>query len=286
MKKTGICVFMLAFSMLFPIAVLAEETEKNCFLEYTCTLAEEETDFDAGEGVYSFATAEKEMFLLREGEKHTFFICDGQYVDAPVKIIKDTAYVPLFVLIDDMGFSVKEETNGLSLNRGEEKIFISSRQDELDASKMLRLRDVSEALGAEVTYTRQGVAPLGNPVISVDFRESVLTEEEALEEAKEVLTSCLEAVQENGYAVENKIPENPEISAKIEEQIAHMKPAESVMAGYYILEGPGLFFVEKSTGEVYQKTGSVTAGDGSYGESIRKVDKEDAEIFAAEYDLG
>ena len=41
-----------------------------------------------------------------------------RYVDAPVLIAKDTAYVPLWVLINDMGFELREEGNGLLLVRG------------------------------------------------------------------------------------------------------------------------------------------------------------------------
>ena len=122
----------------------------------------------------------------------------------------------------------------------------------------------------------------------MDFRETELTEEEALEKAKEVLTSCLEAQQEQGYVHEDT-PIDPKITEKLAAEIDALYVSEDVIAGYYLFEGMEYLpyiLVEKSTGDVYCKTGSGNAGNGSYVEAIQKVDADDADLLAIGYYFG
>ncbi len=236
MKKKRCFAALLSCIMLWQTPVFGAEQEELSPPEYRCTIDNTDEDYASGDWNYGFTVEEEPLFYLKEGEKHVFLLCDGKYVDAPVLIAKDTAYVPLWVLINDMGFELREEGNGLLLVRGSQKLTVSSKESTLDTSKMLPLRDVSEALGAEVTYMRKGVMPLENPLISVDFRETELTEEEALEKAKEVLTSCLEAQQEQGYVHEDT-PIDPKITKKLAAEIDALHVSEDVIAGYYLFEG-------------------------------------------------
>lgn len=288
MKKKRCFAALLSCIMLWQTPVFGAEQEELSPPEYRCTIDNTDEDYASGDWNYGFTVEEEPLFYLKEGEKHVFLLCDGKYVDAPVLIAKDTAYVPLWVLINDMGFELREEGNGLLLVRGSQKLTVSSKESTLDTSKMLPLRDVSEALGAEVTYMRKGVMPLENPLISVDFRETELTEEEALEKAKEVLTSCLEAQQEQGYVHEDT-PIDPKITKKLAAEIDALHVSEDVIAGYYLFEGMEnlpYILVEKSTGEVYCKTGSGDAGNGSYVETIQKVEADDADLLAIGYYFG
>lgn len=187
MKKKRCFAALLSCIMLWQTPVFGAEQEELSPPEYRCTIDNTDEEYASGDWNYGFTVEEEPLFYLKEEEKHVFLLCDGKYVDAPVLIAKDTAYVPLWVLINDMGFELREEGNGLLLVRGSQKLTVSSKDSTLDTSKMLPLRDVSEALGAEVTYMRKGVVPLDNPLISVDFRETELTEEEALERRKKSL---------------------------------------------------------------------------------------------------
>ena len=223
MKKKRCFAALLSCIMLWQTPVFGAEQEELSPPEYRCTIDNTDEDYASGDWKYGFTVEEEPLFYLKEGEKHVFLLCDGKYVDAPVLIAKDTAYVPLWVLINDMGFELREEGNGLLLVRGNQKLTVSSKESTLDTSKMLPLRDVSEALGAEVTYMRKGVMPLENPLISVDFRGTELTEEEALEKAKEVLTSCLEAQQEQGYVHEDTLVD-PKITKKLAAEIDGILP--------------------------------------------------------------
>lgn len=288
MKKKRCFAAALACIMLWQTPVFAAKTEEHSPLEYICGVNNTDQDYESGIWKYGFQVGDEILFDLKEGEKHVFLMCDGEYVDAPVHIVKDTAYVPLWVLINDMGFELRKEGNGLSLVRGSQKLTVSSKESKLDTSKMLPLRDVSEALGAEVTYTRQGIAPLHNPIISVDFRETVLTEEEALKKTKDILTSCLKAQQKQGYVHEDT-PINPEITKKLAAEIDSLSLSEDVMAGYYLFQGMEYLpyiLVEKSTGEVYCKTGCGDAGNGSYVEAIQKVEADDPDLLAIGYYFG
>lgn len=280
MKKAYLAGFLAAL-LLFPSA--ASALNHAASLEYTCVVSVKDSDMEAGEWNYLFSSGEETQILLRPEEKRAFLLCNGVFTAADVRIVKDTAYVPLSVLVEDLGFEITEEKNGVSLIRGDQKLMVSSKAGKLDTSKMLPLRDIAEALGAEVTYEREGIAPLGNPIISVEFRETVLTEEEALEQAKEILTSCLEAERESGYVIAERVAEDPAVSSVIEKEISDMTFTEDIVAGYYVLEGPGIFLVEKSTGDIYQKTGSGRGGSASYVETIQKVDAGDAEVFAGHY---
>ncbi|WP_394267377.1 hypothetical protein [Anaerotignum sp.] len=285
MKKKRCFVASLACIMLWQTPVFGAEQEEMTPPEYRCTINNTDEDYESGDWKYGFTVEEEPLFDLKEGEKHVFLLCDGKYVDAPVLIAKDTAYVPLWVLINDMGFELREEGNGLLLVRGNQKLTVSSKDSTLDTSKMLPLRDVSEALGAEVTYMRKGVMPLENPLISVDFRETVLTEEEALEKAKNILISCLKAQEEQGY-IHVDTPVNPEITRKIAADIDSLHLSEEVMAGYYLFEGMEYLpyiLVEKSTGEMYWKSGFGDAGHGSYAEGIWKIQEGDPELFGSGY---
>lgn len=288
MKKKRYFAVFVSCIMLWQIPVFGAEQSELIPPEYRCTINNTNEEYASGDWKYGFIVEEEPLFDLQEGEKHVFLLCDGEYVDAPVLIAKDTAYVPLWVLINDMGFELREEGNGLLLVRGNQKLTVSSKDSTLDTSKILPLRDVSETLGAEVTYMRKGVMPLGNPLISVDFRKTELTEEEALEQAKEILTSCLETQQTQGYVHEDT-PINPEITKKLAAEIDSLYVSEDVIAGYYLFEGMEhlpYILVEKSTGDVYCKTGSEEAGHGSYVESIRKVEADDADILAIGYYFG
>nr|WP_294583449.1 hypothetical protein [uncultured Anaerotignum sp.] len=288
MKKRRCFATALACIMLWQTPVFGAEEEKLTPPEYRCTIDNTDEDYASGDWKYGFTVEEEPLFYLKEGEKHVFLLCDGAFVDAPVHIVKDTAYVPLWVLMNDMGFELRKEDGGLSLVRGSQKLTVSSKDSTLDTSKMLPLRDVSEALGAEVTYTRQGIAPLDNPLISVDFRETELTEEEALEKAKDILTSCLEAQQEQGYVHEDT-PVDPKITEKLAAEIDALYLSEDVIAGYYLFEGMEYLpyiLVEKSTGDVYCKTGCSDAGNGSYVETIQKVEADDADLLAIGYYFG
>lgn len=280
MKKAYLAGFLAALLLLPGTAFAAEETAP---LEYVCSISVNTSDMEGGEWEYLFASGEETQIFLRAGEKRVFLLCNGVFTAADVRIVKDTAYVPLSVLVEDLGFTVDEGKNGVSLVRGDQKLMVSSKAGTLDTSKMLPLRDIAEALGAEVTYEREGIAPLGNPIISVEFRETVLTEEEALKRAKEVLTSCLEAERESGYVVQDRVAEDPAVSVVIEKEISEMTFTEDIVAGYYVLEGPGLYLVEKSTGDLYRKTGGGHGGSASYMETIQKVEAGDTEVFAGYY---
>lgn len=282
MKKAYLAGFLAALLLLPGTAFAAEE--KTVPLEYVCSVSVGTSDMEGGEWEYLFAAGEETQIFLRAGEKRVFLLCNGVFTTADVRIVKDTAYVPLSVLVEDLGFEIVEEKNGVSLVRDGQKLMVSSKAGTLDTSKMLPLRDIAEALGAEVTYEREGIAPLGNPIISVEFRETALTEEEALEQAREILTSCLEAERETGYVIADRVREAPEVSAVIENEISEMTLSqEDVLAGYYVLEGPGLYLVEKSTGDLYHKTGGGHGGSASYMETIQKVEAGDTEVFAGYY---
>lgn len=278
----------LACTMLWQVPVYAADIADSHTPEYQCGVNNTEEEYESGVWKYGFKVEDEILFDLWEGEKHIFLMCDGEYVDAPVHIVKDTAYVPLWVLMNDMGFELRETSNGLALVRDSQKLMVNSKESRLDTSKMLPLRDVSEALGAEVTYTRRGIMPLDNPLISVDFRETELTEEEALEKAKDVLTSCLDAQQEQGY-VHKDTPVDPKITEKLAADIDALHLSEDVMAGYYLFEGMEYLpyiLVEKSTGAVYSKSGFADAGHGSYVEAIQKVEANDPERIAVGYYFG
>lgn len=275
----------LACIMLWQMPVYAADTQKYAAPEYQCTINNTEEEYESGIWKYGFQVEDEILFDLWEDEKHIFLMCDGKYVDAPVHIAKDTAYVPLWVLINDMGFELRETKNGLALVRGSQKLMVNSKESQLDTRKMLPLRDVSEALGAEVTYMRKGVMPLYNPLISVDFRETVLTEEEALEKARNILISCLDAQQAQGY-IHVDTPVKPEVTEEIAADIDGLQPSEDVMAGYYLFQSlkyRPYILVEKSTGDVYCKSGSGGAGHGSYMEGIWKIQEGDPELFGMGY---
>lgn len=280
MKKAYLAGFLAVLLLLPSAASAAEDTPS---LEYVCSVSVGTSNREGGAWEYLFTAGEDTKLLLRAEEKRAFLMCNGTFTAVDVRIVRDTAYVPLSVLVEDLGFEIAEEKNSISLVRGDQKLMVSSMAGTLDTSKMLPLRDIAEALGAEVTYERDGIAPLGNPVISVEFRETVLTENEALEQAKEILTSCLEAERESGYVIEDHVAEDPAVSAVIEKEISEMTFTEDIVAGYYVLEGPGLFLVEKSTGDIYQKTGGGHGGSASYIETIQKVEKGDTEVFAGYY---
>src|SRR5699024_10510031 len=101
-------------------------------------------------------------------------------------------------------------------------------------------------------------------------------------------TSCLEAQQEQGYVHEDT-PIDPKITEKLAAEIDALHVSEDVIAGYYLFEGMEnlpYILVEKSTGEVYCKTGSGDAGNGSYVEAIQKVEADDADLLAIGYYFG
>lgn len=288
MKKKRCFAALLSCIILWQTPVFAEEMTELSNLEYRCTVNHPNEDCKSEHWNYGFTVEEEPLFELMEGEKHVFLLCDGTYVDAPVHIAKDTAYVPLWVLINNMGFELRKESGGLSLVRGSQKLTVSSKASKLDTSKMLPLRDVSEALGAEVTYMREGVMPLDNPLISVDFRETELTEEEALEKAKELLTFSLEVWKEQGYVSEDT-PVDPKVMEKWTAEMDALHLSEDVVAGYYLfqgLENLPYILVEKSTGQVYCKISCGDAEDGSYVEAIQKVEADDALLLAAGHDFG
>lgn len=155
MKKKRCFAALLSCIMLWQTPVFGAEQEELSPPEYRCTIDNTDEEYASGDWNYGFTVEEEPLFYLKEEEKHVFLLCDGKYVDAPVLIAKDTAYVPLWVLINDMGFELREEGNGLLLVRGSQKLTVSSKDSTLNTSKMLPLRDVSEALGAEVTYSER-----------------------------------------------------------------------------------------------------------------------------------
>ena len=112
-----------------------------CFdIEYCCE------QYTQNDDVYHF-TYEDGTFNIQQNEKYHFLILDGQYVQVPIKIIKDKAFVPLSALTNSMDCTIEQKGNTLFLMRKGQKLPISSKDRQIDENKMLGLRDVMEALG-------------------------------------------------------------------------------------------------------------------------------------------
>ena len=91
MKKKRCFAALLSCIMLWQTPVFGAEQEELSPPEYRCTIDNTDEDYASGDWNYGFTVEEEPLFYLKEGEKHVFLLCDGQYVDAPVLIAKDTA---------------------------------------------------------------------------------------------------------------------------------------------------------------------------------------------------
>lgn len=240
MKEKYIVLLLFCGLLCCPQFVWAKAEQQpldiSCFdIEYCCE------QYTKNDDVYHF-TYEDGTFNIQQNEKYHFLILDGQYLQVPIKIIKDKAFVPLSALTDSMDCTIEQKGDTLFLVRKGQKLPISSKDGQIDENKMLGLRDVMEALGATVTYTRKGIMPLENPLIAVDFRESSYTKEQAEQKVQTVLLSCMKTAREAGKIV----------PSDMEYRIAKTEVVADI-AGYYVLEGICTMLLEKSTGAVYMK---------------------------------
>lgn len=241
MKQTYIALLLFCGLLCCPrLAWATQQPPDQTYegLAYDCkadTQQENKYDFTYQDGVIE----------ITEHEKYHFLLLDGQYVQVPITIWKDKAFVPLSALTDDMGCRIERKGGTWFLRKGKQALPISSKDGTIDKSKMLGLRDVMEALGGTVTYTRMGIMPLENPLISVDFRKSVYTATQAEQKAKDALYDYMIEARKAG----NIVP------ADMEYRIAQTKAVNEI-AGYVVLDGWYPLFFENSTGNVYMQTQS------------------------------
>lgn len=241
MKQKYIALLLFCGLLCCPHLVWAKEQpleQTYHAIEYDCHAYAE------NQNVYNF-TYQDGVINIKQNEKYHFLLLDGQYVQVPITIVKDKALVPLSVLTDDMGCRIERKGDTWFLKKGKQKLPISSKNGQIDKSKMLGLRDVMEALGGTVTYTKKGIMPLDNPLIAIDFRKNQYTPAQAEQKAEKVLQSCMMRGRKEGKMV----------PADMEYRIAQTKIVGDI-AGYYLLDGWYPMLLEKSTGNLYVQTQS------------------------------
>lgn len=284
-KRAAICGILL--SQIFCIQALAgENINTPC---YQTTVDAETSNFDEGMWKYKFTSYSGGNMILEEGKKHTFLVINGGVSSEKLAIENGRAYIGIDGICRECNLS-KEETEdaitvGDSMNRvildkkslllkkGNESLGIKGRivGDEI----YVPVREFSEMFHAAVTYSTD-MMPLFNPMVNIDNREKGVSREQALRDAKQKLREYFQEFEPK-HTYEDKTLMD-DMMLQMQKGIDDMQYIGET-ASFWIIKGPCLLFTDKSTGEIYYKTGNGNAGYGSYMETVWNLNGNAGALF-------
>ena len=288
-KRAAACGIL--FSQIFCCPVLASEiTNGPCYQNIVDT---ENSNFEEGEWKYRFTSSSGGNVILAEGEKHTFLVINGGISSEKIVIENGRAYIGLDGICREFNLSKEETEDAItvenSLNRvildkksllfkkGNKSLGIKGRS--IDNEIYVPVREFSEMFHAAVTYSTD-MMPLFNPMVNIDNRDKGVSKEQAgvlaLLDAKQMLQEYDQEF-ELKHSYEDKALMD-EMMLQIQKEIDDMQVIGET-ASFWLLKGPCLLFVNKSTGDIYYKTGNGKAGHGSYMETIQDLDGSTDELF-------
>lgn len=258
-----------------------EAVQTPCYIN---TVDIENSDFENGNWKYKFTASDGTSLTLEEGQKHTFLIVNGKISSENVVIQNDISFVSLKGICKELHLQKEENKN--SIKNGLDSIVIDSslsvkKNNEILPIKAIYieneiyvpLKEFVTALNGTVSYTTKEIMPLYNPLICIDTREQKVTKEQALQIAKQKMNQCYQ-----NFLLEQKNDNANETLLQIQQKINTMQCIEDT-ASFWIIDAPYLLLVDKTTGEIYCKTGHGNAGHGSYVEMIDKVNTNVTNFF-------
>lgn len=274
-------IFAILLSQTFRIQALAGEN--TCIPCYQTTVDTENSNFEEGVWKYKFTSSSGENVILEEGKKHTFLVINGGISSEKIVIEDGRAYIGLDGICRQLGLSKREtedaitienninriilDKKSLLLRKGNENLGIKGKV--VDNEIFVPIRDFSEMFLAAVTYSKAGMMPLFNPLVNIDNREKGIAKEQALQIAEQKMQEyCRKFEPKHIYKDKALIDD---MMLQIQEGIDHMQYIGET-ASFWLLKGPCLLFVDKSTGAIYYKTGNGKAGHGSYLETVWNLD--------------
>lgn len=244
----------------------------------------ENSDFENGIWKYQFAASAGTSLTLEEGQKHTFLIINGKISFENVVIQNDISFISLEGICKELNLQKEENKN--SIKNGLDTVTIEhsltvKKNNEILPTKAIYveneiyvpLKEFVTALNGAVSYTTKEIMPLYNPLICIDTREQKVTKEQALQMAKQKMNQCYQ-----NFLLEQKNDTANEMLIQIQQKINTMQCIEDT-ASFWIIDAPYLLLVDKTTGEIYYKTGHGNAGHGSYVEMIDKVNTNVTNFF-------
>lgn len=285
-KRAAVCGILL--SQIFCIQALANEnTNIPCYQTIVDT---ETSNFEEGVWKYKFTSSSGGNVILEEGKKYTFLVINGGISSEKIVIENGRAYIGLDEICRECNLS-REETEdavtvensmnrvildkkSLSFKKGNESLNIKGRG--VDNEIYVPIREFSELFHAVVTYNETDMMPLFNPMINVDNREKGVSKEQALRIAKQKMQENYQKFEPK-HTYEDKALMN-DMMLQIQTGIDDMQYIGET-ASFWIAKGPCLLFVDKSTGDIYYKTGNGKAGHGSYVETVQNLDGSADELF-------
>ncbi|NDO47102.1 hypothetical protein [Clostridium sp. MD294] len=244
----------------------------------------ENSDFENGNWKYKFTASDSTSLTLEEGQKHTFLIINGKISFENVVIQNDISFISLEGICKELNLQKEENKN--SIKNGLDSIVIDSslsvkKNNEILPTKAIYveneiyvpLKEFVTALNGAVSYTTKEIMPLYNPLICIDTREQKVTKEQALQMAKQKMNQCYQ-----NFLLEQKNDNANKMLIQIQQKINDMQCIEDT-ASFWIIDAPYLLLIDKTTGEIYYKTGHGNAGHGSYVEMSDKVDTNVTNFF-------
>lgn len=292
-KITNILIVFAAIAI-FPYSIAGEEVQYEK-INYLSTVDYNNPKFSDENWVYSVKLSGDEEIIFENDFKHIFLIVNGSFVNTKIYIKDNYSLINANILCDYIGaelsktesnLTIKKDNRNIVIPYGSKKVLTNGIYklmpiDEtiINGAVYVPLRFVCEELGACVTYTQDYIAPFGNPVIDIDFREHKIDERSALAKTKATATECFENMTNSDKYT------NKRINADIKKRIDNMTCIGET-AGFWIIEGPYIFLTDKTDGTVFVKYGSGSIGHGSYVESIEEVKTSNTDIFGKDYYFG
>lgn len=278
-EKTVVCGILLSQIVCCPV-LAKEHTNGPC---YQNTVDTEHSNFDEGAWKYRFSSSSGADVILEEGKKHTFLMINGSISSEKMVIEKGRAYIGIEGLCRELELRKTETADAitvendrervtldkktLSFRRGNESLGTQGRM--VDQEIFVPIRAFSEWFYAAVTYSEADLMPLSNPLIDIDNREKGITKEQALQMTGQKVREYYHTFEPRDIYADKAVVDD--MLLQIQEGMEHMQYGGET-AGFWLIKAPCLLLMDKSTGEIYYKTGNGKAGHGSYLESIQKLD--------------
>lgn len=282
---------ILFSTQLFPKLSWAEEPPKQ-LTAYSITVDEESSDFENGFWNYQMITENGTSFLLTEDDRYTFLLINGSISPLPILIENGVSFVSLEGICSALACLLRQQGSIISLERNGDTFTLDTaslllekngvttgiQAERREETIYIPLRQFCSLMGASVTYSKGDLPamPMAFPWICVDDRTQEISKEQALQQAKEAMELCLK--QYTPDETWKEYIDLPQGRKEIQKRIDAMKYMGET-ASFWVIKGPYLLLVDKTTGTLYYKTGSSKAGHGSYMETLQEVNTAETDIF-------
>ncbi len=280
----GVC--MLQFFV--NTAWASEPITSPCYMNQ---IDREHSNFDEGVWKYKFLSSSGVEVILEHDISHTFFMVNGNITDDDMVLVNNRAFAEIKEFCQYFNLAIKEDADTLVITSNNDEVVIDKKALTMEKNHnqiqskcifvnnkiYIPIREFANLFHVNVTYQKSGIMPMMNPLINIDNRKQTVTKEQAVTMIKEKLTYYNQEFEsKGGYANQDSYIQNAK--KEIQEKINDLHYVDET-ASYWIIRGPLLFLVDKTSGSMYVKEGTGHAGHGSYIEGIFLLDEIGSDMF-------